>query len=178
MRFALYGNIESGHGSGISGTLPAAMSRWNSIEHFLVYANLLSGGPLPALPFERNNVECVLLDHDREFPYNSGGARGQNSFQCPLPVGATLCFRVTDSGAKVPITTSDCTHACTGASTNLAQPECDAWVIFFDALGGPNWTDEQGQPVCSGSRKDPCSCMGRTGGHPVCNVAGTAVNTM
>ena len=41
---------------------------------------------------------------------------------------------------------------CTGSSAGLAEAECDAWVDFYDAIGGKNWF------YCSDSRLDPCAC--------------------
>jgi N-acetylneuraminic acid mutarotase len=79
-------------------------------------------------------------------------------------------------------------NACTGSSRQLPAAECNAWVAFFDATGGPDWkiTDPElatpqvplGSPVCSGSRTDPCSCKGTLASSPVCNKPGTAVTTM
>ena len=47
--------------------------------------------------------------------------------------------------------------SCTGASQNLTEGECGAWVSFFDALAGTNWTS------CSHFRTDPCTCGQLTG---------------
>jgi len=43
---------------------------------------------------------------------------------------------------------------CTGASKDLAADQCAAWGKFFDAAGGPNWTDD-GENC---SKEDPCAC--------------------
>ena len=37
-------------------------------------------------------------------------------------------------------------------SSLLPQEECDAWIDFYDATGGPNWS------YCSDTRFDPCYC--------------------
>jgi len=53
---------------------------------------------------------------------------------------------------------------CIGNSWGLDVDECDAWVEFFDALGGPGWNK------CSQHRLDPCGCTeGRWGHLIVCN---------
>ena len=63
-------------------------------------------------------------------------------------------------------------QTCTGASTNLAQDQCDAWGDFYDALAGDGWTH------CQGTKSDPCSCQGNFGTDPTCSSDGTTVNTM
>lgn len=53
---------------------------------------------------------------------------------------------------------------CNGASWGLDVDECDAWIDFYDALGGPTWTH------CSAHRLDPCGCPQRRWGSTVfCN---------
>lgn len=56
---------------------------------------------------------------------------------------------------------------CTGKesghsnSSNLPQEECEAWVDFYDATGGPNWS------YCSDTQFDPCYC-----GYVLCDTFG------
>ena len=46
---------------------------------------------------------------------------------------------------------------CVGLeSVNLPAEECEAWIRFYDATGGPKWKE------CSNHRFDPCMC----GSHP------------
>jgi hypothetical protein len=61
---------------------------------------------------------------------------------------------------------------CTGSSTKLAQVQCTAWIMLFDALKGDEWT------VCKDARTDPCACTGVKGDMPVCNPGGTTVVNM
>lgn len=45
---------------------------------------------------------------------------------------------------------------CVGASIGLEVEECNAWVEFYDALGGDHWPKAWSEG-CSG-RLDPCGC--------------------
>ena len=68
---------------------------------------------------------------------------------------------------------------CTGNSTQLPAAECNAWLAFYQATNGANWT------FCSSAATDPCSCCGWGGmcgqggvTGPTCNSAGTAVTSV
>jgi hypothetical protein len=75
-------------------------------------------------------------------------------------------------------------NKCSGSSKNLAPAQCDAWIAFYDATAGPCWKrtgvypSTIGDPVCNGTRTDPCACRGFFGSDPVCNTMGTAVTKM
>ena len=187
----------------ISGTVPMSVSGWKEIDNFQLFANHLSGGVLPALPFEQ-----------MPYCYLSAGSPLTNSFDCPWPDGATAHCMYDDSRGKWnPVPAAMCTgyscnaatgqcevdpasttppsqcisacHACTGASTQLPADQCNAWIAFYDATGGPHWKHTQpnetnyGKPICSGSRTDPCSCTGFVENrYPVCNRENTAIVDM
>ena len=163
----------------IEGPLPSTTTAWTKLVALDVGANKFTGA-LPSLPFETMSG-CFLLGIST--PY-------ANAFDCPWPAGAVAkCSKyIGDSGGHLisaPITNYDCQNTCTGSSVNLSQPQCDAWVNFYDALGGPGWkvTDpsspKHNQPVCSDARTDPCSCQNNYGSPTsVCNDAGTAVTRM
>ena len=79
------------------------------------------------------------------------------------------------------VTAAASTNVCTGNSKKLAPAQCDAWIEFYDALGGAGWE------CCSSLRTDPCSCQGAgpiaVGGGPrenvpVCSSDGTTVTQM
>jgi hypothetical protein len=61
---------------------------------------------------------------------------------------------------------------CTGASENLPQSQCGAWIDFYTSTSGEAWSH------CSGQQTDPCACQGSDGKSPVCTANGTAVITM
>jgi hypothetical protein len=153
----------------VRGPIPASVAKWTSIANFQVFGNMLSGGELPALPFDKITKpnECKLIDHIRG---------GSNSFNCPWPAGVTAnCFKNIGNGDWVSITDKDCLEPvsnCTGLSTQLPQDQCDAWGDFYVALGGDGWTR------CAGTKSDPCSCQGDNGGRPVCSTDGTTVISM
>lgn len=64
---------------------------------------------------------------------------------------------------------------CTGSSEwGLPAEQCQAWIDFYDATGGPGWRS------CSELRTDPCACKEDLG-HvltPICNDAGSMIVTM
>ena len=59
--------------------------------------------------------------------------------------------------------------SCMGASMNLPQAQCSAWVALHDATRGARWN------FCASSRLDPCRCRQIW---RVCNRAGTTVVEM
>ena len=183
----------------LNGTLPASLSRWSKLQTFQVFGNHFSGGTLPSLPL---TSECTVIDTNAD----------TNSFDCPWP-DPTTCHKGTGLSWNLPLTGADCTgyscnaatgqceidpqssqppsqciaacHACTGASTQLPADQCNAWIAFYDATGGPHWKHTQpnetnyGKPICSGSRTDPCSCTGFVEDrYPVCNRENTAIVDM
>jgi hypothetical protein len=55
---------------------------------------------------------------------------------------------------------------CVGKYSSLLHPkECAAWGEFFDATGGPTWTN-LGKGC---TKRDPCSCGHNPPGHGVCS---------
>lgn len=52
-------------------------------------------------------------------------------------------------------------NVCTGSSMGLDVNQCDAWVDFYDSLGGPGWDD------CAENRLDPCGCSQKHWGRTV-----------
>ena len=44
-------------------------------------------------------------------------------------------------------------QSCTGASLSLLLSDCLAFQAFYDATGGPRWTQ------CVDARADPCGCQ-------------------
>ena len=147
----------------LGGVFPPSAKAWTKLK-ILTVANGKFVGALPALNYTQMS-SCGLFDDV------DGGPT--NQFDCPFPAGALdNCQAVIGPGLLRPITNYDCQNTCTGSSVNLLQPQCDAWVNFYDALGGPNWVR------CNTSRTDPCSCHGFDGGQNMCSDDGTVVETM
>jgi hypothetical protein len=152
----------------IEGPIPHTVGSWKNLLQFTVCGNKIAGAPLPDMNFENMQV-CQLLVHN-----------GGNSFNCPWPAGAKAHCKRNDgtTGVWPLVTDNDClknVSTCTGLSTQLPQDQCDAWGDFYDALSGDDWK------CCSGTRYDPCSCMGCPGGgstSPVCSADGMAVISM
>ena len=172
----------------IRGTFPASAKAWTKLRDLEVWLNGLTG-PLPALPYEKMSFCSLYFVPSPQEPPSPVDPR-DNNFACPFPAGVVgKCLKsVMDSTTArppVPVTAADCKTTCTGASTKLAQPQCNAWAIFYDALGGDDWkvadptAPKYNQPVCQKMRTDPCSCFNNGASTiSVCNEAGTAVTKM
>ena len=155
--FIVYNNGDLG------GVFPPSAKAWTKLK-ILTVANGKFVGALPALNFTQMS-NCGLFDDV------DGGPT--NQFDCPFPAGALdNCQAYIGPGLLRPITNYDCKNTCTGSSVNLLQPQCDAWVNFYDALGGLNWA------VCAGSRTDPCSCNAGQNQAISCSSDGTAVEQL
>jgi hypothetical protein len=170
--FIVYNNYNLG------GVFPPSAKAWTKLKTLQVVNDKFVGA-LPALNFTQMSP-CVLFD------VVDGGATPSNQFDCPFPAGALdNCTAIIGPGLLRPITAADCKTSCTGASTKLAQLQCNAWAVFYDAMGGSGWkvTDpnskKHNQPVCSDTRTDPCSCQNNWDSPvSVCNEADTAVTQM
>lgn len=130
----------------------ASTKAWTKLISLGLWRNQFHG-PLPALPYAQM-TDCYLYD---------GFGTEFNFFDCPFPAGVVgKCYKSTNPGADgraVLITNDDCQITCTGSSLKLPQPQCDAWVKFYDALNGDFWSRD-GKHLCRGTRRDPCSCVG------------------
>jgi hypothetical protein len=164
------------YSNALTGSVPAAVAiGWTKILDFQVAVNQQLSGVLPALPFADMKT-CLLAGPPTHTPLNA--------FDCAWPAGVVGKCMKGDGTYQVPITAADCKTTCTGASTKLAQPQCNAWATFFDALGGDGWkvTDpdspKHNEPVCRDTRTDPCSCYNWVDNTSICNDNRTAVTSM
>jgi hypothetical protein len=185
-------------GNKITGTLPLSLNAWRKVNHFQVQGNQLSGGPLPTLPFQnfgRNGTYPCALFTNLTAP--------TNQFTCPWPAGAVAACTTGYPNPYVPITNADCSKyscdtatfqcvesrhgtlsagvcidscgPCTGNSTKLPPAQCKAWIAFYNATNGDQWTGNGA--ACT--RTDPCSCQPGGGpNYPVCDVNGMTVKNM
>jgi hypothetical protein len=111
--------------------------------------------------------EAFATCSDGVYFCSASGSKCDGQWQCP---GQELFNHACNTQPK---------SNCTGTSTQLPQPQCDAWGDFYDALGGEGWK------VCTGTKYDPCSCSTGQKGCPtsddpcpVCNTARTKVINM
>ena len=101
----------------ITGPLPSSMSRWRQFTgQFDVKRNYISGGVMPALPFETMEL-CILFEKEETGPLDPD----KNSFDCPWPAGVTANC---DNVGPTPVTDSQCTQPPTKQLLRLSGCCC------------------------------------------------------